>query len=731
MVVDGRQAVEITRSQFSVLDDKRAACQVVFERVTIEHAGTLRAVVAVEGQVRNTAGALVLEVLLRIHFFVGSPTVRWIVRTRNPRKAEHPDGYWDLGSAGSVLVEDCSLSLAMAGEGRVSATCSPEIGARFEPVRRAFCVYQDSSGGANWKSTNHVNREHVVPNSFRGYRMTGSAADRDGLRATPILTLSRDGAQLAACMPAFWQNFPKALEAADDVLTVRFFPQQYADVHEIQGGEQKTHELFVAFGRDTVSDQPLAWCRQALLPHATPEWYAESGAVPYLTPSSLQVSAAHRQLVDAAVDGPDTFVHKREVVDEYGWRHFGDVYGDHEAVRHTGPTPLVSHYNNQYDVVAGFATQFLRSADQRWWSMMEALASHVIDIDIYHTVLDKWAYTHGLFWHTYHYGDADTSTHRSYPKAGAGVIGGGGPSADQNYTSGLMLHYFLTGDVSSRDTVIDSGQYVIDLDDGSKSIFRWLDRGATGLATASGSYSYHGPGRSPANSVNALLDAYRLTGRRRFIDKADELVRRVIHPAENIADRDLAHIEMKWFYTMFLQVLGKYLDDRIERGQLDGMYSYARASLLHYAGWMLEHERPYLDQPEKLEFPTETWAAQDIRKSDIFYYAARHAEPGDRPRFIERAEFYYDYAVRTLAAMPTRTLARPVVVMLSHGWMHAWFHGRPDVQAPRGLQSADFGAPQTFVPQKIKAMQRAKLLAAAGAGAAALGVGYLLIRLAF
>ena len=60
--------------------------------------------------------------------------------------------------------------------------------------------------------------------------------------------------------------------------------------------------------------------------------------------------------------------------------------------------------------------------------------------------------------------------------------------------------------------MIDSAQWVIDVDDGTKTVFRWLDRGYTGLATASGAYSYHGPGRGPANSVNALLDGHRLTG---------------------------------------------------------------------------------------------------------------------------------------------------------------------------------------------------------------------------
>ena len=84
----------------------------------------------------------------------------------------------------------------------------------------------------------------------------------------------------------------------------------------------------------------------------------------------------------------------------------------------------MSHYNNQYDVVGGCALQFLRSGDSRWWALMRAMARHVADTDVYHTDGDKSAYNHGLFWHTYHYVDADTSTHRAYPAA-AGIPGAG------------------------------------------------------------------------------------------------------------------------------------------------------------------------------------------------------------------------------------------------------------------------------------------------------------------
>jgi hypothetical protein len=483
-----------------------------------------------------------------------------------------------------------------------------------------------------------MNRNRAIPMTMRGYRMRSGSDERTGLRATPVVTMSNANTSVTVTMPKFWQNFPAAIAANDHSLAVRLFPADFADVHEIQGGEQKTHEVFLAFDRDTVTADPLAWCRSRLVAHVEPRWYCHGAALPYLTVAEEAGSTVQRELVDCAIIGTDTFEHKREVVDHYGWRHFGEIYGDHEAVRQPG---LVSHYNNQYDPICGFARQFFSTNDVRWWTAMMELAAHVVDIDVYHTVEDKWGYNRGLFWHTYHYGDADIATHRTYPRACGGKTHGGGPSGEHNYTTGLMLHYFLTGDVASREAAIDLGQYVVDADDCLKTIFKWLDRGHTGFPTASGTMAYQGPGRGPANSLNALLDALRLSGRPEFLDKAEQLIRRCIHPADDVPSRHLLDAERKWFYTMFLQSLGKYLDEKIARGEADQMWAYGRASLLHYAHWMADHERPYLDHPDGLEFPTETWAAQDIRKSDVFYFAAQHAEGAERARFLERAEYFF------------------------------------------------------------------------------------------
>jgi hypothetical protein len=727
VVAAGERVIDQGATRFTAEDEAGRVYVPEIRALRLEESGPLRAAVRVEGVLGGGQGAPLLDFLGYLHFFAGSATVRFELTLRNPRKAEHPGGFWALGSGGSVYLRDAAVVFTLSGEGNPGLRCSAEPGAALESFPAPLELYQDSSGGENWKSPNHKNRHRDVPNAFRGYRLRADGNERAGLRATPLIALSRGARQIALAMRHFWQNFPKAVTATTDAVTLHLFPRQYADVHEIQGGEQKTHTFHVAFGPDPVTAEPLAWCRSPLLPRATPDWYCASGAIPYLTPRADDPSAVYLQLVDAAIEGGDTFEHKREVVDEYGWRHFGDIYGDHEAVFHPGPAPLVSHYNNQYDPLAGFAYQFLRDGDPRWWHAMRELAAHVTDIDIYHTDRDKAAYNHGLFWHTYHYVDADTATHRTYPRTGH--VPGGGPANEQNYTTGLMLNHFLTGDPRSREAAVGLARWVIDMDDGGKTVFHRLARGYTGLASSSRTPLYHGPGRGAANSVAALLDGHRLTGDAAFLAKAEQLVRRVIHPADDVEGRNLLDAENRWFYIMFLQSLGRYLDYKAELGQLDRAYAYARASLLHYARWMAGREYPYLEKPEILEYPTETWAAQDMRKSEVFKYAAKHAAGEERARFAERSEFFFRYATTALAGMKTRTLCRPVVLLLSYGFMHAYFQRHPETAAPPPAEAAhDFGTPEVFVPQKVRAKKRLRFLAAIAAGltalAAVVGVVY-------
>src|SRR6202022_3846428 len=160
---------------------------------------------------------------------------------------------------------------------------------------------------------------------------------------------------------------------------------------------------------------------------------------------------------------------------------------------------------------------------------------------------------------------------------------GGGPSNEHNFTSGLLHYYYLTGDRTARDAVISLANWVIDRDDGSKSQFRLVDDSPTGLARNTPWAPYHVPGRGSRNSINALLDAWVAGGQKYYLLKAEELIRRVVHPHDDVSARDLLNVEFRWSYTVFLSVLARYLHLKKEAGEFDYMFAYAQASLISYA----------------------------------------------------------------------------------------------------------------------------------------------------
>ena len=717
---DGRPVIDAPLASVLLCDAEGRSIPVRFAAIEAEVTGPLRVVLRVDGEASGPEGAR-LNVDLRLTFLAGLPVMGIELSLHNPRAAVHPGGLWELGDAGSVLLRDAVVRLPLSAP---LQTCraSLERDAPLTDVALPFSVTQHSSGGEHWASAAHVNRAGEVTLDHRGYTARAGATDSTGLRANPVLVAGLSGDMFCVAAERFWEVFPKALEVhADGVLGVSCLPAGRAP-HELQGGERCDYEFWIAWGADGVSDTPLEWRRApaSVLPEAQAVAVAE--LVPSLEPARSGEGSVYERLIGAALDGPDTFAAKREQIDEYGWRHYGDLYADHENAPGSGHQ-IVSHYNNQYDAVYGLALQALRHDDHRWWELARDLARHVSRIDVYWTSEDRAAYNGGLFWHTAHYTAAGRSTHRTYPRDAG--LDGGGPSNEHCYSHGLLLHYFLTGDPTSRDAVLSLANWVIAMDDGRRARWPlpWLCSSPTGGASATVSGDYHGPGRGAANAVLTLLDAHRLTGDERFIAKADELVRRVVHPADDLDALALLDAERRWSYTVLLQALGRYLSTRRDLGRCDERWDYARAVILHYARWMADHEHLYLEQPDRLEFPTETWAAQDVRKSEVFDLAALYAATDlERRRFLDCAREFHRRALEMLAAMPTRTRTRPVVLLLSYGFSRPWFEDRVLSLPLYPPEGSSWPAPSRFVPQRAIAVRRLWRLAVSAALVATLAL---------
>jgi hypothetical protein len=167
------------------------------------------------------------------------------------------------------------------------------------------------------------------------------------------------------------------------------------------------------------------------------------------------------------------------------------------------------------------------------------------------------------------------------------------------------------------------------------------------------------------------------------LTKVEAILRETLHPHDDISSRDLLNAEIGWSYTVLLVAVGKYLAKKSQLAQDDTTFQYARQCLLAYASWMVEHEYPYLEKPEILEYPNETWAAQDLRKSVIFSLAAKYAASEVQAEtFYRQAQFFYEYASQELHVHSSSHLTRPVTLMLQNGWIGHQIANTPFLPQP-------------------------------------------------
>ena len=596
-----------------------------------------------------------------LSFFANTSFIKVDLTLHNPQAAKHPGGVWDLGDEGSITFK--SLSINFPVDSAASANLYDHVANKEIASDINVSIKQCSSGGVNWKSPVHKDAAGKVDIERNGFTVNANSDEYQGMRISPAFSVNNAENTVSAYVEKFWQNFPKAISKENETLTVALFPE---GSHELQGGEKKSHSVWIDFKSTT---QNFAWVDKPLTIFIEPKYIEQTVAFDLFT--SCAPPDALSAIIDKGIHGSNNFFAKREAVDEYGWRNFGDLYADHETEGYQGDEIFVSHYNNQYDPIYGFLYQFLVSGNASYLELANDLSKHVADIDIYHTLEDKDEYNGGLFWHTDHYLDASTCTHRTFSKnhqaAYEGYTSGGGPGGQHCYTTGLKSHYLLTGNENSKKAVLQLADWVTFSFEGSNSflakLFAIKQSGNHGAKNHL--LEQYPMDRGTGHYIIALLDAYDLTQTQSYLTRAFKVISNTFHPNDDINLRNFDNIEATWFYTVFLQSVGRFLLVKERMSQLDDDFYYARDAMLLYADWMMEYEQPYLEQVDKLEFPNITWAGQELRKVGIFYMA-NYYSPNKSNMFIEKAAYFHNHIVTTLQNDANNDYTRILVLLMQN-----------------------------------------------------------------
>ena len=649
-------------------------------------------------------------VLLHAVFRIIQPLNRidLTVKIHNSQAVVHHGGKWDLGNENSIYINRFDIEHQFShAELTRSASLQPsshvaELREQHQEFSQ-FTLTQHSSGGETWNSPNHKEADNAVHLSRKGASCTFDNQQSNVCRPEPSVCIHGEKTGLLLITHEFWQKFPQSITAQNQSLTLSFTELNAVKPIELQAGETKSHNFtWFMFDTSAALNQANYSLREPELTIST-ELVNTSSVLPWFD-TSIENDAL-QNLVSHGIDGENNFFAKREALDEYGWRHFGDIYADHETQYYEGDDPFVSHYNNQYDPLHGFLKQWLVSGDIRWKQLADELFDHIVNIDIYKTHLDKPEYNYGLFWHTDHYVQAQTATHRTYSKHQQSDVymdhaGGGGPGAHHCYASGLALYYWLSGNQDAYDSLLGMTDWMRNIYEGDGTLLglilriknanhlrlpftkRLLLGSGTGVLRNAFTNQYP-LDRGTGNYVNILLDTFELSNDLQYLHDAERVILNTISEKDDIKERHFEDIENTWYYVVLLQAVAKYLFIASRIDAPENCSEKILSAFLFYADYIAEHEAPYLSQKERLEYPNDTWTAQDLRKVNLLCSAAFFATGTKRDSYIKKAEYLQNWIENKLSSSDENTYTRVLVLMMqNYGSLQLLKHSKLTLNTP-------------------------------------------------
>lgn len=284
----------------------------------------------------------------------------------------------------------------------------------------------------------------------------------------------------------FWQRFPQAIRFGENRVSQDFIPRPLdegdlptewakrmadtTDKYQVGGtgypqspgkmgqfrlarGEALRQELLCRFTSDPAPlPQLLARLDTPLRAHPDARYMSTTRAYGQFHPRDQRLYPAYEKSVEAFLAG---YLAKREKRREYGFENYGDDTFE------WGYGPSFTYWSNsEYDHHHGFATEYLRSGDPRWWNEFEKTARTYADVVvIHHAVPGGYPQRGGP-----HHHNSTALWMPSDPRqAWVADHTHHGADAGHSWAEGMVDYWFLTGEPWAGEVVQEMADWYVQI----------------------------------------------------------------------------------------------------------------------------------------------------------------------------------------------------------------------------------------------------------------------------
>ena len=446
------------------------------DAVVIEESGTERVCVRIDATHRNTNGRSLFRSVFRIHLFRGSTQIRVQHTFENDRTDEEFTNFHELS------------------------------------LRLGLDVGSEALGRFENQKIEALSKRPVVLQQMHDNRYSLRRGNQDiarGRRFEGFVDIHGESGGVSLAFRDFWQNYPKGLSVDRDGVTIQICPPLEKNAYPTGGLEEdrlyyylldgqyklkrgvaRTHEFWLDFRNAGEKADPYfnECVQRPPLYSIDLETFNRSKTITQLPSKAKSPFPPYEEWVEAA---REAYRDDREESRAYGMLNYGDWFG--ERVYNWG--------NQEYDAAWCYLQEYLRGGHTDFWDWSEQAARHLTDVDTSHYSSDpkevgvQYAHCVGHTGGYYPDGYRETASFSGHW------------AVSHTWVEGPLLYHLLSGDTRVLESVMKTCALLI----GEKA----NDYDFTNCRNC-GWHLIH------------LSAAYKVTGRRVFLNVAKVIVERVL-----------------------------------------------------------------------------------------------------------------------------------------------------------------------------------------------------------